>query len=200
MHGGLGIGLALVKSFVEAHGGTVVVQSAGEGRGSRFTLTLPLVPQAQLFANVGDGAAATSCELANSCHALIVEDAPDTLEMLRVAFEVRGFRTSACATPEEALSVAATEHFDIIITDIGLPNIDGYELLHLLRSETPYLRDVPALALTGYAAQKDVDAALSAGFSAHLAKPFDPAMLAATVDALLKRQTNAPAGTGADER
>jgi PAS domain S-box-containing protein len=199
MHGGLGIGLALVKSFVEAHGGTVAVASAGEGRGSRFTLTLPLVPRAQLFTHANDGEAASSCEVDNACHALLIEDAPDTLEMLRVAFEVRGFRTSACATPEEALSIAANEHFDIIISDIGLPNIDGYELLQLLRSQTPYLHDVPALALTGYAAQKDVDAALSAGFSAHLAKPFDPATLAATVDALLKRQQSAPT-TGAGER
>jgi CheY-like chemotaxis protein len=70
--------------------------------------------------------------------------------------------------------------------------------LHRLRSETPYLRDIPALALTGYAAQKDVDAALSAGFDAHLAKPFDPATLAATVDALLKRQQSEPSGS--DER
>jgi two-component system CheB/CheR fusion protein len=108
--------------------------------------------------------------------------------MLRVAFEVRGFRTTVCATPEAALDIAAIERFDIIISDIGLPNINGYELLPRLRRETPYLRDVPALALTGYAAQKDVDAALAAGFSAHLAKPFDPATLAATVEALLKRR------------
>ena len=195
MHGGLGIGLALVKSFVEAHGGTVAAASAGEGRGSRFTVTLPLVPQAQLFPHAAGVATAANCEIENVCHALIIEDAPDTLEMLRVAFEVRGFRTTACATPEAALSIAANEHFDIIISDIGLPNIDGYELLQLLRSETPYLRDVPALALTGYAAQKDVDAALSAGFSGHLAKPFDPATLASTVDSLLKRQASAPTST-----
>ena len=198
MHGGLGIGLALVKSFVEAHGGTVSVESAGAGRGSRFTVTLPLMPQAQLFPHASAAAPGLACEIENTCHALIIEDAPDTLEMLRVAFEVRGFRTSACATPEEALGIAADEHFDIIISDIGLPNIDGYELLQRLRNESPYLRDIPALALTGYAAQKDVDAALSAGFSAHLSKPFDPATLAATVDALLKRQPSEAAGS--DER
>jgi PAS domain S-box-containing protein len=189
-HGGLGIGLALVKSFVEAHGGTVAAASAGEGRGSRFTVSLPLAPQAQPVADAADDGAASAeaCEVAGACHVLLIEDAPDTLEMLRVTFEVRGFRTSACATPEEALSIAAGGHFDIIVSDIGLPNIDGYELLKLLRTRTPHLRDVPALALTGYAAQKDVDAALSAGFDAHLAKPFDPAALAATVDELLNRQ------------
>jgi len=190
MHGGLGIGLALVKSFVEAHGGTVVAASAGEGRGSRFTVSLPLVRQARPVAapNAGATTAEAACEVEGACYVLIVEDAPDTLEMLRVTFEVRGFRASVCATPEEALSIAADEHFDIIISDIGLPNIDGYELLKLLRSRAPHLRDVPALALTGYAAQKDIDAALSAGFNAHLAKPFDPATLVATVDALLNRQ------------
>ncbi|MDQ1524931.1 MAG: hypothetical protein QOE47_2855 [Pyrinomonadaceae bacterium] len=196
-HGGLGIGLALVKSFVEAHGGAVVAASEGAGRGSQFTVSLPLAPQALPPAAVSHDAAGELCEVAGACHVLIIEDAPDTLEMLRVTFEVRGFRTSVCATPEEALSIAAGEHFDIIISDIGLPNIDGYELLKLLRDRTPRLREVPALALTGYAAQKDVDAALSAGFDAHLAKPFDPATLAATVDALLNRQKFEPPGSGA---
>ncbi|HZG53242.1 MAG TPA: PAS domain S-box protein, partial [Pyrinomonadaceae bacterium] len=193
MHGGLGIGLALVKSFVEAHGGTVAATSAGAARGSRFTVSLPLVPQAQPAAPARDAtAAAESGAIEGACHVLLVEDAPDTLEMLRVTFEVRGFRTTACAAPEAALSIAADEHFDIIISDVGLPNIDGYELLNLLRTRMPHLRDVPALALTGYAAQKDVDAALSAGFNAHLAKPFDPATLVATVDALLKRPKSEP--------
>jgi PAS domain S-box-containing protein len=193
-HGGLGIGLALVKSFVEAHGGTVAAASAGEGRGSRFTVSLPLV-RPELPSPAPEPVAPTAealREVEGARHVLIVEDAPDTLDMLRVTFAVRGFRTSACATPEEALSIAADEHFDIIISDIGLPNIDGYELLKLLRARSPHLRDVPALALTGYAAQKDVNAALSAGFTAHLAKPFDPVTLAATVDALLTSQQPEP--------
>ena len=201
-YGGLGIGLALVKSFVEAHGGTVSAASAGAARGSRFTVSLPLLVRAQPTLPAPSPAAAVPAtgkagEIENACHALIIEDAPDTLEMLRVAFAVRGFRTTVCATPEAALSIAANERFDIIISDIGLPNINGYELLPRLRRETPYLRDVPALALTGYAAQKDVDAALAAGFSAHLAKPFDPATLAATVDALLKRRKSE--ATSSDE-
>jgi signal transduction histidine kinase/CheY-like chemotaxis protein len=189
-HGGLGIGLALVKSFVEAHGGTVAAESAGAGRGSRFTVTLPLARPAEppLAPNIVATLTETARGAQGERHVLIIEDAPDTLEMLRVAFAVRGFRTSMCATPEEALGIAANEHFDIIVSDIGLPNIDGYELLKRLREQSPHLRDVPSLALTGYAAQKDVDAALSAGFSAHLAKPFDPATLAATVDSLLESQ------------
>jgi len=187
MYGGLGIGLALVKSFVEAHGGRVRAASAGAGRGSRFTVYLPLMRADATASTLPSGSAAQlPGESAGACHVLIIEDAPDTLEMLRVTFEVQGFRTSICASAEEALRIAANERFDIIISDIGLPNIDGYELLQRLRRQTPYLRDIPALALTGYAAQKDIDAALAAGFSAHLAKPFDPSRLAAAVDALLK--------------
>jgi two-component system CheB/CheR fusion protein len=106
--------------------------------------------------------------------------------MLRVAFEARGYTAAACATPEEALSIAELERFDIIVSDIGLPRIDGYELISRLR-RLPHLRAVPALALTGYAAQRDAEAALAAGFDAHLPKPVDPAELAERMEQLMQR-------------
>jgi PAS domain S-box-containing protein len=191
-HGGLGLGLALVKSFVEAHGGSVNAESAGTGRGSRFTVALPAVESDGASRNTGDleaGAGEPYSE--RSCHVLLIEDAPDTLEMLRVAFAARGYTSAACATPEEALRVAESGRFDIIVSDIGLPRIDGYDLIARLR-ELPHLRGVPALALTGYAAQRDAEAALAAGFDAHVPKPVDPTELAERMDQLTRREPSEP--------
>ena len=186
-HGGLGIGLALVKSFVEAHGGTVHAESAGEGQGSRFTVRLPRMalnmPAATSAAT--HTAAPPSAGPRARRHMLIVEDAEDTLELLRRAFERRGYRVTACASADEALSIAERERFDIIISDIGLPHIDGYELLERLRRAHARLRAVPAVALTGYAAAQDVTHARAAGFAAHVAKPVDPVTLARVIEQLL---------------
>jgi CheY-like chemotaxis protein len=190
LYGGLGLGLALVKSFVETHGGEVSATSAGEGLGSHFTVQLPRVrPNSQT---------ATPLRSAKRSHGvaddkervrlLIIEDALDTLNMLQMVFELRGYEVTLCQTPSEALRVASSMWFDIVISDIGMPEIDGYELLRRLR-ELPHLRDVPAVALTGYASQADSRAAESAGFSAHIAKPVDPGELAARVEHLLKGRT-----------
>ncbi|HEU4594002.1 MAG TPA: PAS domain S-box protein [Pyrinomonadaceae bacterium] len=191
-HGGLGIGLALVKSFVEAHGGSVSAASDGEGRGSRFIVSLPLARDGAGAEPVAEVAAeeAESCAEESTCHVLLVEDARDTLDMLRLVFGSRGYRTTACESAEEALRVAESTRFDIIVSDIGLPRIDGYDLIRRLR-RLPHLSDIPAVALTGYAAPKDAESALAAGFDAHIPKPVDPSALAEEIEELLQQKTRA---------
>jgi PAS domain S-box-containing protein len=192
-HAGLGIGLALVKSFVEAHGGAVRASSAGPARGSRFTVTLPrLTLGAPVPPASGDVTAESAPDQstagAGAPRLLLVEDAADTLELLRVLFAGRGYRVAACASAAAALEVAARETFDIIVSDIGLPHIDGYALLARLRAEHPALSAAPAVALTGYATPQDAAAARAAGFADHVAKPVDPAVLLRAVERLLARR------------
>ncbi|MGB8510962.1 MAG: response regulator, partial [Pyrinomonadaceae bacterium] len=128
-----------------------------------------------------------------ACRVLVVEDAHDTLDMLQVIFESRGYLVTLCSTADEALRIAQNASFDIIVSDIGLPQIDGYELIKRLR-ELPHMRDVPAVALTGYAAPTDAEAALSAGYDAHIPKPVDPVVLTNEVEGLLQRKAEGAQG------
>ncbi|HEX8847630.1 MAG TPA: PAS domain S-box protein [Pyrinomonadaceae bacterium] len=187
-HGGLGIGLALVRSFVEAHGGRVAAESAGPGQGSRFTVRLPRLDVRDRGLRDAAGRAGTESRMERDrINALVVEDAPDTLELLHKALKLCGFGVRVCASAAEALSAASSATFDVIISDIGMPGLDGYELIRRLRL-IPHLGAAPAIALSGYAAESDVEAALAAGFDAHIAKPFDPDALAAKVEELLRRR------------
>ncbi len=204
-YGGLGLGLALVKSFVEAHGGVVKAFSAGPGRGSHFTVTLPRLrieeertesrsasggrdsrEHESAIHNPQSAIEASAIHHSQSVRVLVVEDERDTLEMLQIVFGMRGYEAVTCASAEEALRVAPSAWFDIIVSDIGLPRIDGYELIKRLR-EVSHLRDTPALALTGYAARTDTEAALAAGFDAHVPKPVEPSVLADEIERLLRQ-------------
>jgi CheY-like chemotaxis protein len=104
---------------------------------------------------------------------LVVEDSPDTLMLLNVLFEKRGCRVLTAESPSEALEIAERETPDIIISDIGMPEMSGYELLKSLR-RLPGMAHIPALAITGYATEEDRERAIKAGFTAHIAKPVDP--------------------------
>ena len=192
-HGGLGIGLALVKSLAEAHGGSVTAESGGAGRGSRFVVRFPLLrlpeagaePRAEGAA--GEPATAGPQPSTPKARVLVVEDSRDTLEMLRVLLSSRGYEVVTCESAVEALRLAPAMCFDIIVSDIGLPQVDGYELIGRLR-QLAHLSAVPAVALTGYASTKDASAALGAGFDLHVAKPVDPTTLASAVERLLKER------------
>ena len=115
---------------------------------------------------------------------MIVEDQPDTLEMLATHFQTRGYETLPCSSAAEAIQLADREPFDILISDIAMPDMDGMQLISILRQKKG-LEGIPAIALTGYASEKDAETAIAAGFNTHLAKPIEPARLSAAVERLL---------------
>ena len=183
-HGGLGLGLSLVKSFVEAHSGTIEAQSGGAGRGSCFTVRLP---RRKAIVPAAGGTGATVAETKSSLgHILIVEDDEDTLELLQSTFKSKGFRVTTCQSAQEALEITPANSIDLILSDIGMPHMDGFEMMKALR-QLPNMTEVPAIALSGYVSQKDTRLALDAGFNAHISKPVEPAELMSTVARLLEK-------------
>ncbi len=184
-HGGLGLGLALVKSFVEAHHGTVQAGSEGLGHGSHFTVRLPRKETRAVTAGGKPQTTGVQAE-PRGAHILVVEDDEDTLELLQSTFKAKGFRVTTCQSAAEALAIAPANSVDLILSDIGMPHMDGFEMMKELR-QLPNMKDVPAIALSGYASSKDARNAIAVGFNAHMSKPVAPAELLATIDQLLQK-------------
>ncbi len=170
--GGLGLGLSLVKALVELHGGTVRASSEGEGRGAEFVLELPLAPAQPAPGADGPRRAARGRRV------LLVDDNTDAAESLGALLELAGHQVAVAHGGEEGLTRARQERPDAVVCDIGLPDMDGYEVARRLRGD-PSLRDVLLVALSGYALDDDLRRAREAGFDAHVAKP-------ATLDRLLE--------------
>lgn len=187
-YGGLGLGLALVKSFVAAHGGTIAASSDGEGKGSVFVITLPRASAASEEAGKEESGPDRENKK-NRVRIMIVEDEADTLEMLTAHFRARDYEVFPCSSAAEALKVAGREHLDVLISDIAMPTMDGLQLIKHLR-KLRGLEGLPAMALTGYASEKDAEAAIAAGFNVHFPKPTDPVELAANIEALLAAHQN----------
>jgi CheY-like chemotaxis protein len=194
-HGGLGLGLSIVKHLVELHGGGVRAESLGIGRGARFVVELPLLE---------DGASARAPRSRTAVRAgaaplagvrvLVVEDEPDAREIARRVLEESGAAVTAVASAGEALASLAVLPPDVLVSDIGMPEMDGYELIRRVRAGVPAAaHDVPAIALTAFARPEDRARALGAGFSAHAAKPLEPALLVAMVARLSARVRRAAA-------
>jgi signal transduction histidine kinase len=188
-HGGLGLGLAIADALAKMHGGRLTAQSEGVGHGSTFTLTLEL-------ATAGKVVAETVQEKVHSLeglHVLIVEDSPDTLMLLRKIFEREGANVTTAGSAAEALQSAMVKRPNIIVSDIGMPETDGYQLLEQLRV-LPGLSEVPAIAISGYASEEDRERALSVGYQALIPKPID-------VDALftLIQELKSPALSSPDK-
>jgi signal transduction histidine kinase len=180
-YGGLGLGLAIVDALAKTHGGHVIAESEGLGKGARFTLVLPFSAQAQTASEKSPRRAQTKVKH----RVLIVDDSPDTLTLLRAFFEQKGSHVMTATSAREAIKVATKYPPAIIISDIGMPDIDGYELLAELR-RLPGLEKIPAIAISGYAMEEDRERAQNAGFSAHVAKPIDMDHLFALIQTLIR--------------
>ncbi|HEX5081142.1 MAG TPA: PAS domain S-box protein, partial [Blastocatellia bacterium] len=194
-HGGLGLGLALVKYLVELHGGTIEAESAGEGRGATFNVTLPVRAVATPLGDAG-GAPVTvksSGELAG-VRVLVVDDQDDARELLKLALTQYGADVVAAGSAAEAYdlitAVPPQERPDVMVADIGMPGEDGYSLIRRARAwEQERGAYIPAVALTAYGRPEDRMRALKAGFQMHVAKPVDPAELAIVITSLVRRLT-----------
>jgi PAS domain S-box-containing protein len=195
MHGGLGLGLSIVRQLVEMHGGTVSVFSAGEGQGTSFTVRLPLAVARRQTVHVPESLQVSMSAAGFSCppeldglQLLVVEDETDTREMLVTLLEGCGARVRAAGSVAEALRLLAAERPDVLLSDIGMPEEDGYVLIERLRALPPEAGgDLPAVALTAYARTEDRTRALLSGFSTHVPKPVEPLELLAVIASLARR-------------
>lgn len=192
-HGGLGLGLSIVRSLAELHGGSVRVKSAGEGKGATFIVSLPLVVVHPEAVEPDDfdrfGAIDTSGDYQepalNGVKVLVVDDEPDARELIRLVLEGCEAEVITATSAQEALAVLERERPDVLISDIGMPQADGYQLIRQVRTLDPNRGGIiPAVALTAYARAEDRKRALLSGYQMHISKPVEPSELIAVVASL----------------
>ena len=187
-HGGLGLGLAIVRHLVELHGGTVSASSDGEGKGATFTLRVPIRPNASTTQNpasqpiVPSGAAPLG-----GVHVLLVDDDPSAREVIAQILETLGARVSLAATGSAALTLLFERKPHVMVADLGMPEMDGFALIEQVRALDPNLGGrIPAVAVTAYATMQDRLRALHAGYQNHIAKPVEAEELVAVIASLTR--------------
>jgi CheY-like chemotaxis protein len=177
--GGLGLGLAIVRQIVELHGGSITADSPGEGQGATFIVTLPLPQQTLSTTNQAPTAVALSetAPLAG-IRALVVDDDPDSRDFVAFVLEQEGATVVQTSAAGKGLQILAESQFDVLVSDIGMPEMDGYTFLRQLRTKPVAAGgQIPAIALTAYVGELDRQQAIAVGFQHHLAKPVNPDQL-----------------------
>jgi len=192
-HGGLGLGLAIVRTLVELHGGTVRADSPGKGLGAVFTVELPLAAEVEsAIEPVPHREPAAARTSLGGLHVLVVDDDPRSNAVVSAVLASRGVEVRIAGSTPEALEIVRRWAPDVLVSDIAMPGQDGYALLEKLRARERGLGRIPAIALTAYAGTAERHRLLAAGFEAHIAKPFDPAELAAAVEEAASRAPRLP--------
>jgi signal transduction histidine kinase/CheY-like chemotaxis protein len=202
-HGGLGLGLSIVRHLVELHGGTVAAQSRGVGRGATFTVRLPVAgrgrDEAVALAPVEERAEQPAARRAvmpslAGVHVLVVDDEPDARGLIAHVLRQCGAEVSLASAAEEAIAALQERRPDVLLSDIGMPGEDGYSLIRRVRSlPDAQLAHTPAIALTAFARVEDRARALREGFQLHVSKPVEPAALANAVAELARDKRDAAA-------
>ena len=195
--GGLGLGLSIAKQLTEMHGGTIEAESEGAGQGATFRLKMPLRivhvtrdEVERIHPRVSTAARPGALGDLGGLRILAVDDEPDALSLLEELLGAAGARVTTAKSAAEALRELDTDPPSVLVADIGLPQMDGFQLIaQVRRHRNPVVRGMPAAALTAYARSEDRVRALKAGFQIHLAKPIDPAELVTTIAALARRFT-----------
>jgi PAS domain S-box-containing protein len=186
-YGGLGLGLAIVRQLVEAHGGTIMADSLGEGLGATFIVRLPLL-NTEVDQQPIDQLPPQDLDL-TGIRILVVDDEPDARDLLTVLLFQYGAQALIVTSAAEVMANLESFQPDVLVSDIGMPKVDGYTLIQQIRALPPAKGgQIPAIALTAYARGDDYDRAISSGYQRHITKPLDPEQLVQAVLALVQRQ------------
>ncbi|MGH9958749.1 MAG: hybrid sensor histidine kinase/response regulator, partial [Pyrinomonadaceae bacterium] len=190
-HGGLGLGLAIARHLVEIHGGAIKAESPGAGKGSTFSVRLPVVGTITSAAGqrLGERAAPLTFQSRlNGIHVLLVDDDADTLDLLSAALKQQKATVTAVSSAADAISAIKSSRPDIVVSDIAMPGEDGYQLIEKIRAmNVEPDGPIPAVAITAYAKEEDRETALSSGYQNYLAKPIELSELVTVVEQTVGR-------------